>query len=522
MSRLVRSLLLALTVLGVFASAAPAATGGKFPRSFLWGTAVAGFQTEMGGTPANRDPRSDWWIWSHDRENIAAKHVSGDLPEKGPGHWRRWRQDVDLAARRLNSNAFRMSIEWSRIFPRSTRGIETGRNISRRELRRLDRRANRGALRHYAAVIRRARRRGMKVLLTLNHFTLPNWIHDPIASREALEGRDPDGPLPSFKRPAGWLDADTADEFRKYAAYLAWKLGKQVDIWTPINEPLVVATNGYANVPGVIGAYFPPGAFSYTGAITAVVNLERGNAAAYDAVKRWDRRSRVGLVQNLVAFTPSNPASVADRRGAEHADYLFNRLFLNAALRGRVDRNANGTIEPTEIRSRGRRKADFVGVNYYFRGRVTGLPASISRAIPVLDFLPQTDYRTPQRPTSPPCPTECSEFGNEIYPEGLRTVLGIAGRFDLPVIITENGLADGDDNQRPSHLIRHLRVLRQAMSDRVARVQGYMHWSLVDNFEWSAGYYPRFGLFRLDSRGNRRARPSAGVFARIARRNRVP
>ena len=266
----------------------------EFPRSFLWGTAVAGFQTEAGGTPSNRDRGSDWWTWSHDRENIAAKRVSGDLPERGPGHWRRWRSDVDLAARQLNSNAFRMSVEWSRIFPRSTRGIETGDSISLRELRRLDRRANRSALRHYAAVIRRARRRGMKVLLTVNHFTLPNWIHDSIASRKALEGRDPDGPLPNFSRPAGWLDRDTVDEFRKYSAYLAWKLGRQVDIWTPINEPLVVATNGYANVPGVIGGYFPPGAFSYTGAITAVVNLERGNAAAYGAIKRWDRRSRVG------------------------------------------------------------------------------------------------------------------------------------------------------------------------------------------------------------------------------------
>ena len=131
-----------------------------------------------------------------------------------------------------------------------------------------------------------------------------------------------------------------------------------------------------------------------------------------------------------------------------------------------------------------------MGVNYYFRGRVTGLPASISRAIPVLDFLPQTDYRTPQKPTSPPCPTECSEFGNEIYPEGLRTVLGIAGRFRLPVIITENGLADGDDNQRPSHLVRHLRVLRQAMSDRVARVQGYMHWSLCRQLRVVGGLLP--------------------------------
>ena len=96
-------------------------------------------------------------------------------------------------------------------------------------------------------------------MLTLNHFTLPNWIHDPIASREALEGRDPDGPLPKFTRPRGWLDPDTVDEFRKYAAYLAWKLGRQVDIWTPINEPLVVATNGYANVPGRLRRLLPAG-----------------------------------------------------------------------------------------------------------------------------------------------------------------------------------------------------------------------------------------------------------------------
>jgi beta-galactosidase len=517
-----RSLLLALAVMCVLPAAAPAAQTGRFPRGFLWGTAVAGFQTEMGGRPANRDRGTDWWTWAHDRDNIAEKRVSGDLPENGPGHWNRWRSDVDLAARRLHSNAFRMSVEWSRIFPRSTRGIETGRHISLRELRRLDRRANRRALRHYAAVIRRARRRGMKVLLTVNHFTLPNWIHDPINSRRALDGRNPDGALPNFTRPAGWLDSDTVDEFRKYAAYLAWKLGRQVDIWTPINEPLVVATNGYANVPGVIGGFFPPGAFTFTGAITAVLNLERGNAAAYDAIKHWDRHARVGLVQNLVAFEPMDPNSDADRRGALHADYLFNRLFINAAVRGRVDRNADGVIEPGEVRTRGRRKADFVGVNYYFRGRVTGLPTSLSTHIPVLDFLPQTDYRTPQKPTAPPCPTECSEFGNEIYPEGLRKVVGTAGRFGLPVIITENGVADSNDDQRPSYLVRHLRVLHQAIDDRVARVQGYIHWSLYDNFEWSSGYYPRFGLFGIDSQLRRRARPSANIFARIARRNRVP
>ena len=91
-----------------------------FPRSFLWGTAIAGLQAEAGGQPSNADPRSDWWVWSRDPLNIERGWVTGDLIERGPGHWRLFRKDIDLAAERLRSNAFRFSIEWSRVFPRST------------------------------------------------------------------------------------------------------------------------------------------------------------------------------------------------------------------------------------------------------------------------------------------------------------------------------------------------------------------------------------------------------------------
>ena len=93
-----------------------------FPRNFLWGTAISGFQTEAGGRPDHRDTRSDWWVWSHDRTNIDKGWVSGDRVERGPGHWWRYRQDAGLARRRLGANAFRFGVEWSRIFPRSTAG----------------------------------------------------------------------------------------------------------------------------------------------------------------------------------------------------------------------------------------------------------------------------------------------------------------------------------------------------------------------------------------------------------------
>ena len=102
-----------------------------FPRSFLWGPAISAFQTEAGGSPANTDRRSDWWVWSHDAQNIAADRVSGDRVERGPGHWRLYERDARLARRRLGANAFRFSIDWSRIFPRSTAGASTPRRARR-------------------------------------------------------------------------------------------------------------------------------------------------------------------------------------------------------------------------------------------------------------------------------------------------------------------------------------------------------------------------------------------------------
>lgn len=124
---------------------------------------------------------------------------------------------------------------------------------------------------------------------------------------------------------------------------------------------------------------------------------------------------------------------------------------------------------------------------------------------------------------APRCPTTCSEFGSEIYPEGFREVLRTAGAYGLPVYVTENGLADGDDDQRRRYLLDHLRVMREAIRDGVARVRGYFAWTLMDNFEWSAGYYPRFGFFSYDPATLARTeRPSARLFRRIARSGSLP
>ena len=499
----------------VLALAAPAAAAARdFPKDFLWGTAIAAFQTEAGGRPANADKHSDWWVWSHDRENIADGHVSGDLVERGPGHWRLFRHDADLARRRLGANAFRLSIEWSRLFGRSTRGARTPRQ--------LDRLADQAAVRHYAAELRAIRSRGMTPVVTLNHFTLPTWLHDPIAVRKAFAGVGPDDRPPAVRR-GGWMDARTVREFGAFAGWAAWRYGALVDLWVTINEPMVVAVNGYVNVAGAFAGWFPPGVYSFPGAVRVVRNLAKANALAYDAVHRHDRSARVGPVQNMIAFTPADPASATDRRGAEHADYVFNRVFLNAAVRGWDDKDVDGRVDAGERRRDLRGRADFIGVNYYFRSRVTGLAGPASSTVPLFDFLPTNTYRHPQNPTAPPCPTTCTEFGAEVYPEGFRGVLRTAGRYRLPVYVTENGLADSDDDLRGSYLLDHLRVMRDAMRDRLARVKGYFAWSLTDNFEWAAGYYPKFGFFSF-SPGTlaRHERPSARLFHRITRFGALP
>src|SRR5207245_3218795 len=123
-----------------------------------------------------------------------------------------------------------------------------------------------------------------------------------------------------------------------------------------------------------------------------------------------------------------------------------------------------------------------------------GLPTTITPVIPLLDFAPTFSYQTPRNPTAPPCPTTCTDVGWEIYPIGIREMAAEAGSYGRPVYITENGIADANDDQRPAYLVQHLDVLEHAIADGAADVRGYYHWSLMDNFEWSSGYFPMFGL----------------------------
>ena len=159
-----------------------------------------------------------------------------------------------------------------------------------------------------------------------------------------MSEQDPPPPLAR----GGWLDRGTIGEFRKYAGYLAWKLGDDVNRWITLNEPMVVAVNGYVNIPGIVEGNFPPGAWNYTGVIDAIVNMADANASAYKAVKRRDPARASASSTTWSRSRPTTQARARDQHATAHAEYLFNRLFMDAAVLGIRDRDADGIVDPGE------------------------------------------------------------------------------------------------------------------------------------------------------------------------------
>ena len=189
--------------------------------------------------------------------------------------------------------------------------------------------------------------------------------------------------------------------------------------------------------------------------------------------------------------------------------YLTNTIWPNAFVRGDLDADFDERLDgPNDRRADPAlaNRLDYMGVNYYGPGRVLALGRS---SIGPLTGLPQLSRIDDERPHT--------EFGWSIDASGFRTVLDEMTIYALPILITENGIADSTDAQRPRYLADHIYVLQKAVQDGID-IRGYYHWTLLDNFEWAAGYCPRFGLVAVDfsaPQKTRTNRPSTEVFKEI-------
>jgi len=502
-----------------------------FPEGFLWGASSCGFQFEMGGlSHESLDTNTDWYVWVHDKQNIEKKTVSGGFPEDGLDYWSLYEKDHKISSD-LGLNAYRLGIEWSRIFPKSTRELKvdvekaddgkiSGIHAEHDFMEKLDKVANRKALDHYRLMIKDLGKRNIKPYVCLNHFTLPLWIHSPIAARSSK--------LKAGFR--GWFDEETIIEFWKYAAYLAWKLGDLVDYWATFNEPVVVAESGYL-LPEV--AYFPPGIRNFSAFKRVLGNIVIAHSRVYDAIKEWDKvkaeqnsgsSAEVGLIQNVSPMAPYELEK--DSEASAYASHIHNSYFMEAATGGWLDGNYNGKKERSETKHYLGNRVDWIGVNYYSRNVIRHGRSILAKLFAGIPFVPEivSDYGNKCRPNSVSKdgrPT--SDFGWELYPEGLIDALKLMSKYGKPMLVTENGIADAEDKLRPQFITEHLRELDKAINRDKLDVRGYFHWALTDNYEWASGFKMKFGLYAVDFKSKARLpRKSVEVYRRIIETKEVP
>lgn len=267
-------------------------------------------------------------------------------------------------------------------------------------------------------------------------------------------------------------------------------------IWVTLNEPIVFVLGGY------LAGWIPPGKSSFASASRALENLLRAHAAAAAELSAIDGAARSGIAHNMLDFAPDREGSFADRKLAAAAEALYNRAILEGLATGEVrwvfPGQGRAVFRIPELPG----SSGFVGVNYYSRVhlRFRGLGPLAG------GFF----YRDPEH-------RGLTEMGWEIHPRGMARLIREAAAVGVPVLVAENGIATRNDALRREFLREHALVLAHLEASGVP-LQGYFHWSLLDNFEWLEGFRPRFGLYEVDyATGARRRRPSADLFASLGR-----
>ncbi len=424
----------------------------RFPRGFLWGTASSSYQCEGGNT------NTQWYRWEQQGHIL-----SGEQCDRASNWWKQAERDFELAEQ-MENNALRLSLEWSRIEP------EEGQ-------------WDNSALERYREMLTDLRKRNMKPIITLHHFTEPLWFADR----------------------GGFANESNIRFFVRYAAHVVEHLNDLCDFWMTINEPNVYAIQGYE-----LGV-FPPGEQNVTRTLQVSRNLLQAHVEAFYAIRRIQPEAQIGYCLHYRLFDPANPLSPLDRGVATLQDTLFNWAALQAAESGRFPFPANSLLSPI-AKAAGTR--DFHGVNYYTRNMVR-----FNSTVPMEAFGRRFVRANALRND----PGLDEDFG-EIYPEGLYRVLKAVHqrtRGNKPLYITENGFSDARDDRRPRAILEHLAMMHRAIRIGIP-VRGYLHWSLVDNFEWNNGWHVRFGLVEIDpSTQERFPRRSASMYGEICRANAI-
>ena len=421
------------------ASPALAATGQlsrrNFPKGFLWGASTAGHQVE------GNNVVSDNWFLENIKPTIYST-PSGDAANS----FALWPQDMDLA-RGMGLNSYRFSIEWARIEPEP--GLFS--------IAMLD---------HYKRMIDGARERGLKPVVTFNHFTAPRW----------------------FSAMGGWTNSEGVQLFARFCDRAARHLAGGISHAITFNEP---------NILLVLRAIIlPPQVLDAQRAMLAEA-ARRSGAAKFTAANAANMEDLPAMQTNLVAAHKAGKAAIKAARGDLPVGLSLS-MFDDQA----VGRNSIRDAKRKELYGAWldtARADDFLGVQNYERNMWSDkgkLPA--------------------------PKGAQVNYSGAEVYAPSLAGSVRYAHEATgVPIFVTEHGVGTEDDSLRARFIPAALAELQKTIASGVP-VIGYSHWSLLDNFEWIFGYRPKFGLHSVDPATFARIpKPSAAIYGAIARANAI-
>ncbi len=394
----------------------------RFPDDFTFGVATSAYQVEGG-------IENDWSQW----ERLGKLKDKDARCGRGVEHWERFESDLSLV-QELGAQAYRISLEWARIEPRYGE---------------IDAVAVAG----YRKRLEAMRSRGIRPIVTLHHFTNPQWLHVR----------------------CGWHTPAVLEPWRRYAKLCAELLDGLGAAVITFNEPMVFALGGYLH--GVM----PPGLKDARSAAAAVENIARAHVIAREEVLARSKAITCGISQHMMVFAPERRWNPLDQALTRIAEDNFNHGLMRALTTGELELRMPAVVRLKRRIDGARDSMEFLGVNYYTRSHLKFVPRP-----PFVEF----GFKDVNR-------RGLTDIGWEDYPEGFAQVLKEMKRYKLPVWVTENGIDDREGSRRPSFIYQHLRALLDARAEGVD-VRAYLHWSLLDNFEWLEAWGPRFGLFRVD------------------------
>ena len=431
-----------------------------FGEDFIWGISSSAPQSEGAWNEDNRG-HSIWDVFSEEKKRILNKHT----PKTASEFYHRYKEDIAII-KSLNIPNFRFSLSWSRILPEGIGKI------------------NQYGIDFYNRVIDECLAQNIQPWITLYHWDLPL----------------------AHSNNGGWTNREIIRWFEEYTTVCIQAFGDRVKHWMILNEPMVFTGAGY-----FLGVH-APGKKGLKNFLPSVHHAVLCQAIGAKVIKNEFSEAEVGSTFSCSYITPNSNSS-KDKSAAKRIDTLLNRLFIEPALglgypikELPLLKKIEKYMYPGDEYSM-KADFDFIGLQNYTREVVKH-----SYIVPYLQakLIPANKRKVYH-----------TVMDWEVYPEAIYEMIKKFSDYrDIKkIIITENGAAFHDkvenervnDKERINFLSKYISEVYRAKEER-HKVSGYFVWALTDNFEWTEGYHPRFGLVHVDFETQKRIVKESGIW----------